>query len=264
MLTGRLACRDCGVAAIPGAWRCLRCGGELVVRRRLVSSFGPAAARERMRRRAMATSTALMVVLSCVALLSIALAAVHDPAGPGRTSPLGDSGAAPLPAAPATLAGTSAPREPRFERVLPRYVQESCVGRFLPGDVQPSGWPPAVIDGNPRTAWRCDGDGARLRSPQSLTVFFAQPVTLASIGIIGYDPVQPCRFVTSMELIIGTRGYQIRLPASLSGSLRWFAAPPVRADRLTLVVTATTAPRGRTGPDCSRTAIAEAGFAVRR
>jgi hypothetical protein len=163
-----------------------------------------------------------------------------------------------------TLAATGVPRAPRFSRVVPVDVQESCVGRHLPGDLETVGGPPVVIDKNPLTSWHCDGDGARLSPPQSLAVFFARPVTLSAVGVAGYDPLRPCRFVTAMRLDVGTGRYRILLPSAPYQGMRWFALPPVRADRITLAVLATTVPAGRHGPDCARTAIAKVAFAVRR
>jgi hypothetical protein len=164
-----------------------------------------------------------------------------------------------------TLAVTGVPQAPEFSHVTPQDVQESCVGRPLPGDLESAHAPPAVIDGNPLTSWHCDGDGARLRPPQSLAMFFARPVRLAAVGVAGYDPFRPCRFVTSVELVIGAARYLARLPAApYYPPLRWFAVPPAQADRLTLVVLETTVPSGRHGPNCARTAIAKVAFAVKR
>lgn len=140
-------------------------------------------------------------------------------------------------------------------------VQYSCFGRLLAGDVQSSIQTPAVIDRNPLTVWDCDGDGARLRPRQSMAVFFGHAVTLTELGVIGYDTVQPCRFVTRLELVVGGTGYWIRLPAARYPGLRWFAVPPSRTDRLTLVVTQTSVSPGGRGPNCARTAIAQVGFA---
>jgi hypothetical protein len=248
----RRACRDCGVTAIAGAEHCLRCGGELGPRRRPVSPFGMAADRRRVRRRVAAVLSVLAVVT------------VSRPEVPGTDASPGTSRQAP-PTPPVTLAVTEVPQGPEFRQVKPQDVQESCVGRPLPGDLESAHAPPAVIDGNPMTSWHCDGDGAQLRPPQSLSVFFTRPMTLSAIGVVGYDPFRPCRFVTSLELVIGAARYRIPLPVSLHyPALRWFAVPPVRADRLTLVVLKTAVPHGWHGPNCSRTAIAEVDFAVRQ
>jgi hypothetical protein len=155
------------------------------------------------------------------------------------------------------------PSHQQLVRLQSSDVQESCVGRPLPGDLERVGGPVTVIDGNPLTSWHCDGDGARLRPPQSLTIFFSPPVVLTRVGVIGYDPYRPCRFVTRMALLVGRAGYLIRLPQSRYSGLRWFAVPPVRASQIRLVVMATQVPPGRHGPICARTAIAKVGFAQR-
>jgi hypothetical protein len=145
--------------------------------------------------------------------------------------------------------------------VPPKGVQESCVGRDLPGDLEHRGGPPAMIDRNPRTSWHCDGDGARLRPPQAVTIVFARTMTVSGVGVTGYDRLRSCRFVTEMTLEVKGLAYRLRLPAVPYRTPRWFAVPPVRSDRLELVVVRTTVPPGERGPGCSRTAIEEVGFA---
>jgi hypothetical protein len=153
---------------------------------------------------------------------------------------------------------------PRRELVRPADVQESCVGRALPGEAEQTAGPPAVIDGNPRTSWHCDGDGARLRPPQSLAVFFPHVLNLIGVSVIGYDPIRPCRYVILTELVIGGVGYQFPLPAAPYPQMRWFALPSARADRATLVVLRTAVPDRRLAVGCADTAIAEVAFAARR
>lgn len=183
---------------------------------------------------------------------------------PSRGAPSAGSPGAELPDVSLVLRAAQAPPPQQIVRLSAPDVQESCVGRDLPGDVEAAGAMPAVIDGNPRTSWHCDGDGARLRPPQFLAVFFPRALTLTRVGMVGYDTLRPCRFVTLMELVIGAHGYLIRLPAAAHPRLRWFAVPPARTGQLVLVVRQTKVPSGRTGPVCARTAIAEVSFAAQR
>lgn len=244
---------------VAGAGACLRCGGELASKRRAASPFrGPIRLHTRL------------PVVAALGVAAIALAAVltwpdlrHTSEGPGRAA------TAPPPTAPLAspgpaLSATHPPPGGQMVRLRNSEVQESCVGRSLPGDLETVGHPVSVIDANPLTSWHCDGDGARLRPAQSLTITFPRPLSLASVGVIGFDPYRPCRFVTRMALRIGGVSYLVRLPDSLYPRLRWFAVPGIRASRVILVVTATQVPPGWYGPNCDRTAIAQVGFAGRR
>jgi hypothetical protein len=163
----------------------------------------------------------------------------------------------------ATLTATGGPPQAAIVRLRSHDVEESCMSRWLPGDLEIPGQLPAVIDGNQRTSWHCDGDGARLRPAQSVTVFFTRTVTLTEVGVRGYDPFRPCRFVTMMAMVTGSAAYQFYLPAAPYPALSWFRVPDVRTDHLRLVVLRTTVPPGGHGPSCGRTAIAKIGFAAR-
>jgi hypothetical protein len=204
------------------------------------------------------------VVVSAVATssaLAVAWSGTSRPhAAPGLAPAVSPANQLPTPRV--TLSVTRAPPRQQIVHLQRQDVQESCVGRLLPGDLEMVGAPPAVIDGNPWTSWHCDGDGARLRPPQSLAVFFPRTLTLTRVGVAAYDPFRPCRFVTIMELVIGAAGYEIRLPESPYPQLRWLAVPSIQASRLELVVLQTKVPASRHGPNCARTAIAEIGFAA--
>lgn len=252
-------CERCGLVSVAGAGRCLRCGGALVGRRRAASPFG-GTLRTRLRRRAAWASAFCAAVLVAAALALVFSRSPHHftPASSPPAKP-----AAALPSAGAVLPGASTPGRRAIVRLRSAQVQESCVGRPLPGDLETVGGPVAVIDSNPLTSWHCDGDGARARPPQSLAVFFIRTLTLTRVGVIGYDPYRPCRFVTAMSVVIGDVSYRIRLPAVARPQMRWFAVPDVRTSRVTLIVTATVVPPGKHGPNCARTAIAKIGFAVR-
>jgi len=244
------ACGSCGLPAIAGADRCLAWGGGLVDRRRPASPFGVTPGRSLRR------AAAVLAVLAVASAVAVAWPGTPPPhAAPA--SP--DAG---LPAARVTLRVTSAPAVSQIVHLTAPDVQESCVGRPLHGDIETLGAPPAIIDSNPMSSWHCDGNGARLRPPQSLAVFFSAALTLTRVGVVGYDPLRPCRFVTAMELVVGTAGYRIPLPAWPYPQLRWFAVPAVRASQAELAVLATKVPVGRSGPNCARTAIAQIGFAT--
>lgn len=252
------ACGRCGLPAVAGADRCLACGGALVNRRRLASPFGGTAVRRGMARWASVVSSVLAIA-SAAAVAWLGTPRPH--AAPGFAPAVFPS--VPLPTPHLTLSATRAPPRRQIVHLQHQDVQESCLGRPLPGDLEVAGAPPAVIDGNPLTSWHCDGDGARLRPRQFLAVFFPRTLTLTRVGISGYDQFRPCRFVTVMELAIGAVGYRIRLPASPYPQLRWLAVPPTGASQLKLAVLQTKVPPGRYGPNCARTAIAEVGFAAR-
>lgn len=251
-----LACGSCGLPSVAGADRCLRCGGQLVRRRRPASPFkGDGADRRRLRPAAVALTA--MAVAVGVAVIWSATSQPRSAPGPAQARkhavPLISHG--PLPA-------THAPSARLIVHLQAPDVQESCVGRPLPGDREVVGGPVAVIDDNPLSSWHCDGDGARRRPPQSLAIFFPRALTLTGVGVIGFDPYRPCRFVTLMALVAGSVSYQLPLPASVYRQLRWFAVPSVRADKVSLVVLRTVVPPGRQGPNCARTAVAQISFAA--
>jgi len=259
------SCRSCRRPAIAGAERCLHCGGELVSGRRPVSPFSGTARRRSVLRLCLVClgmtrlgAVRLSALAACTALTLAAALAVRAlwaaPDG-NRATPPGADGPPPA----AVLA--TAPAPATLLRVPGTGVQYSCFGRVLPGDVSTDHPPPAVIDDNPLTVWRCDGNGASLRPRQSVTVSFGRPVTLTRVGVIGYDTAGPCRFVTRLELIAGRIGYSLRLPATRYAGLQWFSVPPLRTAQVTLVVTRTVVPPGRPGGNCGRTAIAQVGFA---
>lgn len=160
------------------------------------------------------------------------------------------------------LAVTGTPPVGRLVHLAIPDVQYSCVGVHFPGDRPLHRGRPAVIDSDPMTSWHCDGDGASTSPPMSVAVFFRRALTLTRVGVIGYDPARPCRFVTRMALRVGRISYQLNLPALAYPRMIWFALPRARAGQVTLVTLRTTVAPGRTGPGCARTAIAEIGFAT--
>ena len=116
-----------------------------------------------------------------------------------------------------------------------------------------------MLDGDPETAWRMDGDG----TGKTITFTLEDPATISRLGLVnGYAKTDPKtgedryaqgRRITTVTWTVGKQTFRQRLDDS-DGTMQSIAVGPVQGQQITLRIDATTAPGD---PNFDKTAISE-------
>lgn len=118
---------------------------------------------------------------------------------------------------------------------------------------------PNMLDGDPETTWRMDGDGAG----ETITFTLQDPATISRLGLVngyaktdaktGEDRYAQGRRITAVTWTVGKQSFRQRLDDS-DEAMQSLAVGPVKGQQIALRIDAVTAPGD---PNFDKTAISE-------